>query len=572
MFSTAPPFPIFNDVDGKPLESGYLYYGTVNLNPETHPITVYWDSTGTQPAAQPIRTMGGFPVRNGKPATVFVGSDYAITVKDRHGKLVYSSSVSNQIQTGFTQAGTGAVLRTSQNKMRDIVNVKDFIPEGTNIVTTDCRNYIQAAHDALVAAGGGVLLFSGSPSFRCDSGLNLDVSLVKFLGFYTLLDQSHASTNVIGITVGATVGLQSLNQTPGGIEGLNMLGPSESLGTSVGILLDTAGVPGPAFASFRNFSVQGYHNADISVYRNAYLNVFDNLLLSGALASVTSGVGAGGGLNSNERMHFINCTFRGGPYGIVHSDSGGDYMYTGCSFDTSADANGAALYFDDSTFCFVVNCHFECKGSAVRVIPIGGGRHATISIVNSRIMQNNTPDVTVPFFNCQGATYLHFFGCSINAYATTHRAVYMASGRYSQIGTHFQFAGTLGNAISGCGNNIFLDTTDSVDASTTSGRFNANMDFNAGNSRFLGAVRTTCTVADTWYPIADLATMESALFQFRDTTAGGTAVFTADAAVHAIYNGIANFEMRYNAGNYEIRIAAPGTGGHVIAWAALGTP
>ena len=29
------PFPIFKDTNGKPLENGYLFVGTENLNPET---------------------------------------------------------------------------------------------------------------------------------------------------------------------------------------------------------------------------------------------------------------------------------------------------------------------------------------------------------------------------------------------------------------------------------------------------------------------------------------------------------------------------------------------------------
>jgi hypothetical protein len=43
------------------------------------------------------------------------------------------------------QAGSGAVVRTAQSKMRDVVSVKDFIPPGTNTETTDCAPYFQAA-------------------------------------------------------------------------------------------------------------------------------------------------------------------------------------------------------------------------------------------------------------------------------------------------------------------------------------------------------------------------------------------------------------------------------------------
>lgn len=87
-----PPFPTFNDSDGKPLEDGYIYIGVADQNPETNPISVYWDAAGKIPAAQPIRTSGGYAVRNGSPAAIYTDINYSITVKDKKGALVYYAS------------------------------------------------------------------------------------------------------------------------------------------------------------------------------------------------------------------------------------------------------------------------------------------------------------------------------------------------------------------------------------------------------------------------------------------------------------------------------------------------
>jgi len=84
------PFEVFLDRDGTPLEGGKVYIGTVGQNPETNPINVFWDSALTIPAAQPIRTSGGYPYLSGTPARVFVSDDYSITVKDRNDALVFS--------------------------------------------------------------------------------------------------------------------------------------------------------------------------------------------------------------------------------------------------------------------------------------------------------------------------------------------------------------------------------------------------------------------------------------------------------------------------------------------------
>lgn len=89
----APPYPIFTDKNGDPLDAGYLYFGTVNLNPETNPIQVYYDSAFTQPAAQPLRTSNGYVMRNGSPALLFAGSQFSVTVRNKNNELVIYSPV-----------------------------------------------------------------------------------------------------------------------------------------------------------------------------------------------------------------------------------------------------------------------------------------------------------------------------------------------------------------------------------------------------------------------------------------------------------------------------------------------
>jgi hypothetical protein len=86
-----PPFPAFADRNGQPLENGFINLGTVNLNPITNPIAVYWDVELTIPAEQPIRTLAGYPVFMGTPARFYVDEDYSIQVKDKNGSVVYTS-------------------------------------------------------------------------------------------------------------------------------------------------------------------------------------------------------------------------------------------------------------------------------------------------------------------------------------------------------------------------------------------------------------------------------------------------------------------------------------------------
>lgn len=138
--SLSVPFPIFNDIDGDPLDAGYIYIGTANLDPVTNPISVYFDEALTVPAAQPIRTLNGFPSNSGSPARLYVDADdYSITVKNKKGSQVYTSPtstfklsfarISGQIpgdRVDFVQSGTGATTQTTQSKLREMVSVKDF--------------------------------------------------------------------------------------------------------------------------------------------------------------------------------------------------------------------------------------------------------------------------------------------------------------------------------------------------------------------------------------------------------------------------------------------------------------
>lgn len=90
MLSLTSPYPFFTDKDGDPLDGGYIYVGEVNQNPETAPVDVFWDEALTQPAAQPLRTLNGYIVRNGTPARVYVeGDDFSMTLKNKRGVVLF---------------------------------------------------------------------------------------------------------------------------------------------------------------------------------------------------------------------------------------------------------------------------------------------------------------------------------------------------------------------------------------------------------------------------------------------------------------------------------------------------
>lgn len=91
MFPISAPIAFFVDRNGDPLQEGYLYFGEVDQNPETAPQPVYWDKAGTKVAAQPVRTINGYPVRNGSPSQLFIETDHSLTVRDRQQRIVVTA-------------------------------------------------------------------------------------------------------------------------------------------------------------------------------------------------------------------------------------------------------------------------------------------------------------------------------------------------------------------------------------------------------------------------------------------------------------------------------------------------
>jgi len=110
--SIKPPYPAFAGTDGLPLENGYIWVGTVNLNPQVNPIAVFWDSALTIPAALPIRTLNGYPVYQGSPSRFYVASDYSIQVLDSKGSLVYTSLNGNVASGSVATNATGDGAQT----------------------------------------------------------------------------------------------------------------------------------------------------------------------------------------------------------------------------------------------------------------------------------------------------------------------------------------------------------------------------------------------------------------------------------------------------------------------------
>ena len=191
------PFLSLVDTDGSAITGGRVYIGVAGSDPETSPTPVYWDAAGTIPATQPLMMRGGYVVNGTSPAIPYVAASYSIRVYDALGAVVYyapsvpsqyaalsigaSDGASGTLWTtvqgfinkllssagssviGFLQAGTGAVVRYAQDKLRETISVKDFGAVGDG-VTNDWPAIALA-----VAAARGKRLYFPKGNYLCNT-------------------------------------------------------------------------------------------------------------------------------------------------------------------------------------------------------------------------------------------------------------------------------------------------------------------------------------------------------------------------------------------------------------------
>jgi hypothetical protein len=132
--SITPPFPVFTDKNGTPLEDGYVYIGVANLEPVTNPINVYWNNILTTSAVQPIRTLAGYPSYYGTPSRIYTGEiAYSIKVFDKNGNIVFSSPFNTgpDVLVDFAVSEEVQVATAGQT----VFNLANSYSPGTNSLT-----------------------------------------------------------------------------------------------------------------------------------------------------------------------------------------------------------------------------------------------------------------------------------------------------------------------------------------------------------------------------------------------------------------------------------------------------
>ena len=371
VLSIKPPFPVFTDTGGQPLEDGFIYIGVANQDPVTNQITVYWDEALTIPAGQPIRTIAGYPSRAGTPAVLYVSTDYSIVVKNKTNALMYQSLSTTERYGGgvipssdvtYQPAGSGAVQTNVQAKLRETVSVKDFGAVGDGVA--DDTAAIQAAIDdvAYTTSGfygevTGKILYFPAGVYKINASLTVPVNAgIHFVGegkTRSTLWQSVNNVNIFDVTG---------NNFRGGFRGMRLTGNQGQVGgTAKAINIGPNGnqiYVEDCWINTVGYAIYGNPTSDSNFINNVIEYVLTPIYLAG---------GGNGYFTINDNV-FYNC-------GPVSQGSG---------------EQRASFEFQSTTQCIVSNNRFV---SDAAMSPQTGG-YIVVNNVNDFLFTENVMSVS----------------------------------------------------------------------------------------------------------------------------------------------------------------------------------
>jgi hypothetical protein len=280
----APPYPVFYDLNGKPLQNGKLYFGAPGANPETSPQAVYWDSALTQPAGQPVRTINGMPIRGASPGTLYSDKDYSMSIRDSSGQLVLNlQNIARGI--GYNYSGRTAVFATG-------IAATDLAAIRGAIATLPINGVLDFFGDFVIDQE---IVVKPQILLRPGNGGTI-TQIVAGKGCFILKDDNYAGSGAGSVQPAGTVWTgttalhasgRTLDAYPGrfAIDGLEMFGAwtsgSEALGTQ------TWGNISAAVYIEANAPFSRIENVDIQ-------NFFAQVMLRGAYHATVSGNFYGG--------------------------------------------------------------------------------------------------------------------------------------------------------------------------------------------------------------------------------------------------------------------------------------
>lgn len=422
------PMHLFNDLNGVPLENGYIYIGQENLNPETNPITTYWDKELTQPAAQPIRTISGYPSRYGTPSKIFIDGNFlnfSITVKNVKQKVVYYSKSTNSFQANNSLFFSVDTIESLELTPADYSTV---------IVSDENRGGVFTYDPTKSAINNGGTIFNGWVR-QYSGSVN-----VKWFGFSTsnsalnngtILNDVQLLFKEIEIPSGSFNVSRIIFQTGCSIFGENTTLVSNDLSSCFefsnknkirlkGIKFNSQSAnalvmnfnSGSYDLFFEDCEIQGNSNLNSQVglgFLNTFIVTFNNCIINNLGINIRFGT-------QSNRIVFNGCSIRANQtnnIALIRVEGGVNNSFIGCDIENCGTwiDNGSISSIEEDASVNFTDCYLEASLNA-NTLKYGTFLFENSFISEPRFMYYSTTD-SVSFINNtirkKGQSYILYF-------------------------------------------------------------------------------------------------------------------------------------------------------------------
>lgn len=470
-----------------------------------------------------------------------------------------------------TPAGNGCWIRNDTYS----VDITWFGARGDG--TTDDRGVFQKAIDYLVASGKSGELHVPAGTYRINTGLTIDVSVVTLNGNAALLDFTSLTSGAAITLTGASINYSGNPYYNGvnALRGFKIIGPGSGVATTIGIKFTGTGLLGSNDIAVRDCTISQFATGVVLGNVAYHLSIehcsifLCSVCVEGQLFS-----------NAGARNVFTRCKFFNSDYAFdLKNASSGSTNITDCVI---AGITLVSILISGGHLS-VTNCDFESGGSQpanYRVLWVSNASFPSYSYINWHGNQVSVKNATnVPIYGIDGAAILTITGGYLFGNAACTGGVFGSTGTGAgtiatvnwahDVGTNpmESYAGAslelyqhaaFTNAISANKTTVSFEAVSAMTGPVTS---NSGVFFNETNTISL-------TLLNTLYSLG-LGTAAGLLI-CRDGTSGGTAVFACDPSVGvvAMHNGIVGLAVSYSGGQLSMQVTS-GAANRQIRWAII---
>lgn len=157
------PYPTFTDIDGQPLEDGYVWIGVTGLEPQANPQTAYWDAALTQVVTQPARTRGGYPLNGTAIGRLYTAAPYSIKVQNKNSSTIVLDL------TGAAGTGVGSISFGTTGLTPAVATDGDVVVAGTLAVAN-------GGTGVTTATGTGSVVLATGPTMTLTNATGLPLT------------------------------------------------------------------------------------------------------------------------------------------------------------------------------------------------------------------------------------------------------------------------------------------------------------------------------------------------------------------------------------------------------------